>query len=80
MIEPGTRVLVRTAFGDELQKVAMTGVVEGHDFPVVWVAPVGAESEADPWPAEDVRVASPNVPAPQLEQSPDDAPDSASQP
>lgn len=29
--------MVRTAFGTTLERVALTGVEEGHDFPVVWV-------------------------------------------
>ena len=70
MIEPGMPVLVRTAFGDELPKVAVSGIVDGHDFPVVWVAALGAdESDADPWPAEDVRPAYPTEPAPPSVQS-----------
>jgi hypothetical protein len=67
MIEPGKPVLARTAFGNELRKIATTGVVDGVDFPVVWVSAEadwrnaqerGDEPIADPWPAEDVRPAS----------------------
>jgi hypothetical protein len=76
MIEPGMSVWVKTAFGDELEKVAISGIVEGQDFPVVWVAPPGAdEGEADPWPAEDVRAASPSEPQRPSEQSQPDAQD-----
>lgn len=62
-IEPGSRVEVLNARGERSVRVAITGVVDGRDFPVVWVcfpqeveeaategrAPVGV-----PWPAEDV--------------------------
>lgn len=63
-IRPGAPVKVKTAFGDELDKVAISGIAKGHDFPVVWVASpadwskaqqAGTEPQALPWPAEDVR-------------------------
>jgi hypothetical protein len=64
-IQPGAQVRARTAFGDELPKVAVSGVTEGHDFRVVWVTTPaewsaaqreGRQPTADPWPAEDVRI------------------------
>jgi hypothetical protein len=63
-IEPGTRVDALDISGNKLRRRAITGVVQGHDFPVVWVAredewqaaqSEGREPEAVPWPAEDVR-------------------------
>jgi hypothetical protein len=65
-IEPGSRVLARSAFDELLERRAVTGVQPGHDFPVVWVCSEeewqGAQSEGRhpeglPWPAEDVRLA-----------------------
>jgi hypothetical protein len=62
-IAPGTRVVVRTADGERVETRAITSVIDGLDFPVVWVC---AEAEWDaaeaeerepqgvPWPAEDV--------------------------
>ncbi len=82
-IEPGMAVLARTAFGDELPKIATSGVVYGRDFHVVWVSREadwqeatarGEEPIADPWPAEDVRPTSPTEPQPPSAQSPHDAP------
>jgi hypothetical protein len=64
-ITPGDPVVVRTATGTELQRVATTEPVMGHDFVVVWVSTPeewqaakasGAEPEAFPWPVEDVRL------------------------
>jgi hypothetical protein len=64
-IEPGALVLVRTADGKELQRRAVTGVEDGLDFPVVWVATEdewsasngnGHRPEALPWPSEDVEL------------------------
>lgn len=51
--------MVRTAFGDELERVAASGVEAGHSFPIVWVVHPGEDvdtAERTPWPAEDVRV------------------------
>lgn len=65
-IKRGDAVTVRTAFGDLLERVALTGVEMGRDFPVVWVCSRGeweARNEADqdveglPWPADDVHLA-----------------------
>jgi hypothetical protein len=69
-IQPGTRVLVRTAFDDLVERRALTGIEAGIDFPVVWVcteeewmeAQRGSQVEGDPWPAEDVSLAE-KVPA-----------------
>ncbi len=35
-IEPGVPVLIRDAFGEWLRRRALTGVIQGADFPVVW--------------------------------------------
>lgn len=62
-IEPGS--VVRTeAFGGSLhERRAITSVVEGRDFPVVWVCSEqewdlaraqGRDPEGIPWPAENV--------------------------
>ena len=65
-IEPGLVVVARDAEGEELPRRALTGVVDGHDFPVVWVCREEEWTEAEqehrkpegvPWPAEDVRPA-----------------------
>ena len=64
-ISPGTRVLVRTAFGNQLPRVAVTAPTKGHDFLVVWVCPEeewtqavdqDRDPDARPWPAEDVEL------------------------
>jgi hypothetical protein len=66
MIEPGSRVLARSAFDELLERRAITGVQPGRDFPVVWVCSEqewqdaraqGREPEGLPWPAEDVQLA-----------------------
>ena len=65
VIEPGSRVLARSAFDELLERRAVTGVQPGHDFPVVWVCSEeewqaahdeGREPEGLPWPAEDVQL------------------------
>lgn len=62
-IEPGMKVNVRTAFDDVVPRRAVTGLVRGMDFPVVfvcteeeWAASVaeGRDPEGVPWPVEDV--------------------------
>ncbi len=67
-IKRGDAVTVRTAFGDLLERVALTGVEMGRDFPVVWVcsrdewgASKGGSEELDglPWPADDVLLSEP---------------------
>lgn len=65
-IQPGTHVLVTTADRQELTRRAVSEVIQGEDFPVVWITTEeewesaetqGARAEAWPWPAEDVRLA-----------------------
>ena len=65
-IEPGALVVAESAYGEWLQRRATSGVVSGHDFPVVWVCAQeeweaaerdGREPDADPWPAESVKLA-----------------------
>lgn len=67
-IEAGALVTIRTADGRELRRRAVTGVIDGLDFPVVWVTTEeewdeaqgnGHRPEARPWPAEDVAEAVP---------------------
>jgi hypothetical protein len=62
----GTKVVVTDARGRDLQKRAITPVVQGDNFPVVWVCreaewtaakAEGRDPEGLPWPAEDVRLA-----------------------
>jgi hypothetical protein len=62
-IYPGQSVVVRDAFGRILGRVAMTGVVRGLDFPVVWVShedewrtaqEEGRDPDGVPFPADDV--------------------------
>lgn len=61
---PGDQVAVRDAFGEILPRRALTGVIMGHDFEVVWVCreeeweaahAEAREPEGVPWPAEDVQ-------------------------
>lgn len=63
-IKPGTHVMVTTADGQELARRALTEVIQGEDFPVVWVTTENEWEAADvdsrrpdgwPWPAEDVQ-------------------------
>jgi hypothetical protein len=69
-IAPGAKVIVRTAADDLLRCRAMSGVVPGHSFPVVWVCTEedwataqsqGIEPDGVPWPAEDVQPAEPEA-------------------
>jgi hypothetical protein len=62
-IKPGARVLIRTAFGDQVEGRALSGVEKGHTFPVVRVCREeewndaerrGADPEGFAVPAEDV--------------------------
>lgn len=71
-VQPGVVVVVRDAEGENLQRRALTGVIDGHDFPVVWVCREEEWTEAEqehrkpegvPWPAEDVRLAEESEPA-----------------
>lgn len=59
---PGDRILAR-AFDEMRERRAVTGVVEGATFKVVWVCKEnewrvarkeGREPDAVPWPAEDI--------------------------
>lgn len=70
-IRAGQLVIARTASGRDLEKRAVTGIVMGHDFPIVRVSRLeewdaaareGREPEAVPWPAEDVRPAETGTP------------------
>lgn len=52
---PGDEVFVVTADGQVLQRVAVTGCIDGRDFPVVRVVRPGvSETDWMPWPCEDV--------------------------
>ena len=62
--QAGDQVEVVDAEGERLPRCALSGVVEGADFPVVWVCreeewerarAEGREPDGVPWPAEDVR-------------------------
>lgn len=63
-IDSGSRVFATSASGEQLERRAITGRIDGEDFPVVWVCreeewataqAEGREPEGIPWPAEDVR-------------------------
>lgn len=59
-IEPGSRVIVIDAAGNEHEVTATSDVVRGRDFPVVWVDMPrhdGAGVTNMPWPADAVRPA-----------------------
>jgi hypothetical protein len=62
-IRAGMPVSVKTALGEVLPRVALTGIVQGGSFAVVWVCREeewqlakreGREPMRVPWPAEDV--------------------------
>ena len=62
-IEIGQKVIARSSADKLLEKRALTGVVMGDDFPVVWVCPEeewnaaqreGREADGVPWPADAV--------------------------
>jgi hypothetical protein len=66
MIGPGARVHARSAFGEQLERRALTGVMQGADIKVVWVCKEdewqiaqaeGRAPDGVPWPARDVRLA-----------------------
>jgi hypothetical protein len=66
MISTGTEICVTDAVGKVHERRAVTGVVMGDDFPIVWAcreeewqlaATEGRPPRAVPWPAEDVRIA-----------------------
>jgi hypothetical protein len=59
-IKKGSRVLARTSSDRLIERRATTGVVDGSDFPVVWICPEqewqealvsGREQDSVPWPA-----------------------------
>jgi len=56
-IEPNTWVVVTDAEGDEYRVEALTGIEQGHKFPIVWVNRPLFQGGFDPmpWPAESVR-------------------------
>lgn len=54
-IQAGQRVVVTTASGRELPMTALSGVMAGKMFPIIWVTD-GKEPRI-PWPAEYVRPA-----------------------
>lgn len=67
-ITEGSDVLVRTFDGRTVGRVAVTGIVRGDDFLVVWVCTPdewraaraeSREPSAVPWPAPHVAVAGP---------------------
>jgi hypothetical protein len=68
-VAAGDRVTARSWAG-EFERRAITGVVKGRDFPVVWIC-TSEEWEAAkaehrepvglPWPAEDVAEAEPSA-------------------
>jgi hypothetical protein len=64
-IHRGTPVVVRDAFGAELQRVALSAPKRGEDFPIVLVcrpeewkaaSDEGRDPDGVPWPREDVHV------------------------
>lgn len=65
MIRPGATVEVVTALGEKVRMKALSEVVRGKDFLIVYVCdesawaerePAGREIEGIPWPAEDVEL------------------------
>ncbi len=65
-IQAGSRILVRTAFDERLERIATSGVEHGDRFAVVWACRVeewqaakeeGRQPESVPWPAQDVWLA-----------------------
>jgi hypothetical protein len=62
-IESGSRIRVKEAVGAVSERRALTGVMMGEHFPVVWAcresewlasSEAGRPAEGVPWPAEDV--------------------------
>lgn len=62
----GSKVVVETAYGDEIERRALSGVEEGEAFPVIWVCTEeewlkartnGGEAKGTPWPVDHVRPA-----------------------
>jgi hypothetical protein len=69
-ITPGDPIIVLNAYGEREARRAITGVVAGLDFPVVWAcrqeewdaaATERRDPQGVPWPAEDVELASEHV-------------------
>jgi hypothetical protein len=67
-IHPGDPILVRSFSDEWLERRAVSGVVPGHDFPVVRVCTeaewqraqvAGQEPQTVPWPADEVRLRTP---------------------
>jgi hypothetical protein len=61
--QAGDQVVAVDAEGEPLPRRALGGIVDGEDFPVVWVCrpeewgaahSEGRDPEGVPWPAEDV--------------------------
>lgn len=66
MLQPGDQVLAQSASGEIVERRAVGSVVDGRDFPVVWLCTegewqaaraAGREPASIPWPADDVRPA-----------------------
>lgn len=62
-VERGAVIKVRDVRGDLLPRIALSGVVEGDEFPFVWACSErewtaaraeNREPEGIPWPLEDV--------------------------
>lgn len=62
-IEPGTRVVITAADGQEYETEALSGPQAGRDFAVVWVNRPKADGTFDPcpWPVESVREIPPDA-------------------
>jgi hypothetical protein len=65
-VKRGDKVVAVNALGQHVERVALTGVLAGHDFMVIWVCKPeeweaaqkeGREPEGMPYPQEDVHVA-----------------------
>lgn len=63
-IQRGDLIIVRDSTGTEHERIALTGVVDGRDIPVVWAVRLdeweaarseNREPEGVPWPAGDAR-------------------------
>lgn len=55
-IRDGDRVLCLDALGEWVPRIALSGVVQGRDFPVILVRREGKD-ERIPWPADSVKPA-----------------------
>lgn len=62
-VKPGDVVLALNARGERGVRIALTSIVMGRDFPVIWVCrkeewiaaqAEGRDPDGVPWPAEDV--------------------------